>query len=56
VKCATENPAREIGIYDSYGSLEAGKTANLVLLNNDLSTKAVFLKGKCLKEYQKNIV
>ena len=56
VKCATENPAREIGIYNSYGSLEAGKTANLVLLNNDLSTKAVFLKGKCLKEYQKNIV
>jgi len=47
VKCAAVNPARSVGIYDRYGSITPGKTANLVLLKKeDLSTVKVILKGK----------
>lgn len=46
VKCSAVNPAKEIGIYASYGSLETGKIANFVLLNRDLSIKEVYMNGK----------
>jgi len=46
VKCATVNPAKAIGVYGQRGSIEAGKLADLVLLNEDLSIRAVFLRGK----------
>lgn len=45
VACATKNPARSIGIYDTVGSITAGKKANLVLLNKDLSLKSVYING-----------
>lgn len=45
VKGAAVNPAKAIGIYDSYGSLTPGKIANLVLLDDKLEIKAVILKG-----------
>ena len=48
VKCATVNPAKAIGIYDRYGSIEAGKVANVVLLDQDLNVKQVYLRGKAL--------
>lgn len=45
-KAATLNPARSIGIDKDYGSIAAGKVANLVLLDQkDLSIKAIILKG-----------
>jgi len=46
VKCAAVNPAKAIGIYDQYGSIEPGKAANIVLLNEQLEIEAVFLRGK----------
>lgn len=46
IKCATENPARAIGIYDKYGSIEAGKYANLVILDKDLNIVKVIIKGE----------
>ncbi len=46
VKCAAVNPAKEIGIYDRYGSITPGKYANLVLLDQDLKLVKVLLKGK----------
>jgi len=46
VKCATVNPAKAIGVYEQRGSIDAGKLADLVLLNEDLSIRAVFLSGK----------
>lgn len=49
IKAATINPAKSIGIADKYGSIEAGKTANLVILNKDLSIKHVILNGKVLQ-------
>lgn len=46
VACATMNPAKSIGIYDKCGSITSGKYADLVLLNKDLSLKAVYINGK----------
>lgn len=49
VKCAAVNPAKSVGIYDQYGSITPGKTANMVLLKEeDLSTVQVILKGKTI--------
>ncbi|MDD3795854.1 MAG: N-acetylglucosamine-6-phosphate deacetylase [Lachnospiraceae bacterium] len=49
VKCAAVNSARSVGIYHDYGSIEEGKKANLVLLNQtDLSLRKVILKGKVI--------
>jgi N-acetylglucosamine-6-phosphate deacetylase len=45
VASATENPAKEIGIFDECGSIADGKRADLVLLADDLSLKAVYLGG-----------
>lgn len=45
-KAATINPARSIGIDNEYGSIQTGKTANLVLLDQkDLSIKGIIFKG-----------
>lgn len=46
VRAAAVNPARAIGIYSRYGSLDVGKQANVVLLDKDLNLKAVIFKGK----------
>ncbi|MDO4261984.1 MAG: N-acetylglucosamine-6-phosphate deacetylase [Eubacteriales bacterium] len=49
VKCAAVNPAKIVGIYDRFGSITPGKTANLVLLKEeDLSTVQVILNGQAL--------
>ena len=45
VACATINPARSLGVEEQYGSLEAGKKAHVVLLNQDLELKAVIKDG-----------
>ncbi len=49
VKCASLNPAKAIGIDKDYGSLETGKIASIVVLDNDLSVEKVFVKGKKFK-------
>ena len=46
IACATVNPAKSVGIYDKYGSITEGKVGNVVLLNKDLSLKAVIINGK----------
>lgn len=48
VKCAAVNPAKAIGIYDTYGSITPGKIANIVLLDKELNIKSVILKGQFL--------
>lgn len=50
IACVTMNPAKSVGIYDQYGSITEGKVANLVLLNYDLSLKAVIVGGKVFCE------
>ena len=46
VACATMNPAKEIGIYDQCGSITPGKRADLVLLDQDLNVKEVYVGGE----------
>ena len=46
VACATMNPAKEIGIYNTCGSITPGKAADLVLLDQDLNVKAVYVNGR----------
>ncbi len=49
VRAATYNPALAIGILDNYGTLEAGKTASFVIIDDELDIKAVILRGKFIK-------
>lgn len=46
VKAASVNPARSIGIDSFTGSIAAGKDADLLILNKDLSLRSVFIKGQ----------
>lgn len=46
VKCATKNPASAIGVFDRYGSIEADKYADMVILNENLDIVKVIKKGK----------
>lgn len=46
VKCATVNPAKEIGIFDRNGSLAPGKYADIVLLNEQLEIQAIYRRGE----------
>ncbi len=46
VACASMNPARELGVYNQYGSITPGKKGNVVLLSSDLSLRLVVKDGK----------
>ena len=46
VACATANPARCLGVYDTYGSISEGKKADIVLLDEDLTLKMVIKDGQ----------
>ncbi len=49
VKAATVNPARALGISETYGSLSEGHVANAVLLDKDtLELVSVILRGKLI--------
>lgn len=48
VKCAAVNSAKSIGIYDTYGSLDVGKQANIVILDENLEIKYILLDGKVI--------
>lgn len=46
VACATANPAKSLGVYDTYGSISAGKKADIVLLDEELALKLVIKDGQ----------
>ena len=48
VRCAAENPAKAIGIFDRVGSLEKGKMADIVLLDEQLEIEKVIVRGNLL--------
>ncbi|MEG1878454.1 MAG: N-acetylglucosamine-6-phosphate deacetylase [Pseudoflavonifractor sp.] len=50
VRAAAVNPAKAIGIYSRAGSLEPGKRANLVLLDQNLNIKHVIFRGKIVEQ------
>lgn len=41
-----ENPAKYIGVFDKKGSLEVGKDADLIVLDNDYQLQATYCRGK----------
>ena len=49
VACATMNPAKSLGVYDQYGSIKAGKKADVVLLDKELNLKMVIKDGKKIR-------
>lgn len=48
ILCATENPARQIGIFDSRGSIDVGKRADMLILSSKdrLEIKNVIINGE----------
>lgn len=50
IQAATSNPARVIGIDKDYGSIGAGKVANIVLMDRGLNIKAIIFRGNLIKE------
>ena len=50
VKAAAVNSAKAVHIYDKFGSLTPGKYANVVVLDENLETKQVYLCGERIVE------
>ncbi|WP_372343740.1 N-acetylglucosamine-6-phosphate deacetylase [Streptomyces sp. KL116D] len=50
VRAISANPARLLGIYDQVGSLEPGKNADLVVLDEEFDLKGVMRGGEWLVE------
>ena len=46
VRMASLNPAASIGVADRKGSLDAGKDADIMLMNDDCEVQMTFLRGK----------
>ena len=46
---ATLTPAENLGVADSVGSIASGKTADLVIVDENLNVQTVILRGKLLK-------
>lgn len=47
--CATAAPAKMLGIFDTVGSLEAGKTANMLVLDKENNVREVIFEGDSVK-------
>jgi len=48
LKLVTSNPAKRAGIFQSKGSLEEGKDADLLVLRDDLTVETVMAKGRIM--------
>lgn len=46
VRMASETPARIMGIYDRKGSIQRGKDADVMIMNDDLRLQSVYSMGK----------
>ena len=45
IRMATLNPAQLLGIDDKVGSIEPGKKANLIIIDDMVNVEKVFLEG-----------
>lgn len=50
IKMVTSTPAKTIGLYSERGSIEPGKIADLVVLDEDLNVKGVLLDGSFVRK------
>lgn len=46
IMASTLTPARAIGVDDRYGSIECGKVANVVLVDDELNIHGIYLRGE----------
>ena len=46
ISMATINPARLLGLDDEIGSLEPGKKANIIIIDDEVNVEKVFLEGE----------
>ena len=49
VRAASANPARALGLDGERGSIEVGKIADAVVLDEDLNVKHVIVRGELLR-------
>lgn len=50
IKMVTSTPAKTIGLFNERGSIEPGKIADLVVLDEDLMVKGVLLEGNFIRK------
>ena len=48
IRMATANPAKMLGIYDTVGTLDIGKRANLLIIDDEVRIEKVFLDGELM--------
>ena len=48
IRFCTINPARMLGIDDQVGSLEPGKKANMILIDDMVNVEKVILEGELM--------
>lgn len=50
VLCATANPCLEVGVYDKYGSIDVGKSADMIILGTESEPRIdkVIVRGKLI--------
>ena len=46
VACATENPAKAVGLWEKYGSIDNGKYADCVIVDEDFNIRQIVKHGK----------
>ena len=50
VRMASETPAKIMGVHDRKGSLQKGKDADIIVMDEDLNVRAVWAMGKLVPE------
>ena len=48
VKLASQNPAKNLGVFDQMGSIKEGKRADFVILDKDLNVVQTVRNGKVI--------
>lgn len=56
LKIVTANPAKRVGLFGGKGSLEAGKDADLIILDEELTIESVLAKGRLMVHHAKTLV
>jgi N-acetylglucosamine-6-phosphate deacetylase len=48
IPCATENPAKQMGVYDTLGSIDVGKRADILFLDDkqNFKIKKIMVNGR----------